>query len=171
MEAMVDVKGKDDDDRICFSTTQHSQPLTQPVDSGADIKSEHTFKDMGIQVGGRALGLPYGLKGGSKNLLCDVIDRRITKSYTEEVTQFKCEFHHNQLKTIGRKKQWLPQRRVISYARMAENVRDMLGQTSSVSNVAKELNVDIDFVRDIAKKRKPNVLVPVGNLRTKKSKP
>jgi predicted DNA-binding ArsR family transcriptional regulator len=54
---------------------------------------------------------------------------------------------------------------------MTENVRDMLVQTSSVSDVAKELNVDIDFVRDIAKKRKSNVLVLVGNLRTKKSKP
>ena len=164
----MDVEEKDNDDRISSSTTQHSQLLTQPEDdSSADIESEHTVN---VQVGGKALGLPYGLKGGSKFLLCDVNDQRITTICGNEVLEFKCEFSHSQLKTIGRKKQWLPHRKVISCARMAENVRDMLGQTSSVSDVAKELNVDIDFVRDIAKKRKPNVLVPVGNLRTKRSK-
>lgn len=162
----MDVEEKDNDDRISSSTTQHSQLLTQPEDdSSADIESEHT-----VQVGGKALGLPYGLKGGSKFLLCDVNDQRITTICGNEVLEFKCEFSHSQLKTIGRKKQWLRHGRVISCARMAENVRDMLGQTSSVSDVAKELNVDIDFVRDIAKKRKPNVLVPVGNLRTRRSK-
>jgi len=164
----VDVEEKDNDDRISSSTTQHSQLLTQPEDdSSADIESEHTVN---VQVGGKALGLPYGLKGGSKFLLCDVNDQRITTICGNEVLEFKCEFNHSQLKTIGRKKQWLRHGRVISCARMAENVRDMLGQTSSVSDVAKELNIDIDFVRDIAKKRKPNVLVPVGNLGTKRSK-
>ena len=164
----MDVEEKDNDDRISSSTTQHSQLLTQPEDdSSADIESEHTVN---VQVGGKALGLPYGLKGGSKFLLCDVNDQRITTICGNEVLEFKCEFSHSQLKTIGRKKQWLRHGRVISCARMAENVRDMLGQTSSVSDVAKELNVDIDFVRDIAKKRKPNVLVPVGNLGTKRSK-
>jgi hypothetical protein len=167
----VDVEEKDDDDHIRFSTTEHSQLLTQPVDSGADIECEQTVADMDLQVGRKALGLPYGLKGGSKYLLCVVNDQRITERYGSEVTEFKCEFSHSQLKTIGRKKQWLPHRKLISYARMTENVRDMLVQTSSVSDVAKELNVDIDFVRDIAKKRKSNVLVLVGNLRTKTSKP
>lgn len=166
----MDVEEKIDDDRIRFCTT-HSQLLTQPADSGGDIESEHTVAGMDLQVGRKALGLPYVLEGSSKYLLCDVIDQRITERYGSEVTEFKCKFSHSQLKTMKRKKQWLPHRKLISYARMTENVRDMLVQTSSVSDVAKELNVDIDFVRDIAKKRKANVLVPVGNLTTKKSKP
>lgn len=167
----MDFEEKNDDDRIRFCTTEHSQLLTQPLDCGANIESEYTVAGMDIQVGRKALGLPYGLKGGSKYLLCNVNAQRITERYGSEVTEFKCEFSHSQLKTIGRKKQWLHHRKLISHARMTENVCDMLVQTLSVSDVAKELNVDIDFVRDISKKRKSYVLVPVGNLRTKKLKP
>lgn len=133
-----------------------------------------------VQVGSKAFGQPYGLKGGNEYILCNVIDHRITKSCVDgkEKEEFKCVFNSNELRTSGRKKQWLPQRRMISYKRMAENVEGALGRISAKKRgesmrsvgeeVARELNVSFDFVQEIAKKRKE--VFHVGNIRSKKSK-
>lgn len=136
--------------------------------------------NIAVQVGGKALGQPYGLKGGNVYILCDVLDHRITKSCIDgkEKEEFKCAFHSKELRASGKIKQWLPQWRVVSSDIMAERIEGALGliatkeRSETMSNiadeVAREANVDIDFVQEIVKKRK--AIRHVGNKRTKKSR-
>ncbi len=133
-----------------------------------------------IQVGSMALGQPYGLNGRNVYILCDVLDHRITRSCVDgkEKGEYKCAFYSNELRASGRKKQWLPQRRMVSYNIMAERIEGALGLIVArkrgtampriAEEVAKEMNVDVDFVQEIVKKR--DAIFHVGNKRTKKSR-
>ena len=143
-------------------------------------RADTAGKDIEVQVGSKALGQPYGLKGGTEYVLCDVLDHRITKSCADgkEKEEFKCAFYSTELRTLGKKKQWLPLRRLVSYNCMAEKVQGALGRIvmktrgASVSclieEVAQKMNVNLDFVQEIAKKRK--TIIHVNNKRIKRLK-
>jgi len=137
-------------------------------------------KDIEVQVGSKALGQPYGLKGGKEFVLCDLLDHRITKSCVDgkEKEEFKCAFYSTKLRTLGRKKQWLPLRRLVSYNHMADKVQVALtriamkkrgaSMPSLIEDVAQEMNVNLDFVQEIAKKRR--AIIHVDNKRIKRLK-
>lgn len=190
----VDIENEYDVDQ-CWSLTQKQEkqgglharlePLRKiSTDCNEDcIKNERVDmadKDIAVQVGSKALGQPYGLKGCNEYVLCDVLDHRITKSCVDgkEKEEFKCAFYLTELRTSGKKKQWLPLRRLVSYNCMAEKVQGALGRIAMkkrgasmsclIKEVAQEMNVNLDFVQEIAKKR--NAIIHVDNKRIKRLK-
>lgn len=73
---------------------------------------------MEFKVGGKAFGLPCGLKFDQKYILCDVRDDRTTKSYIDELEreEYKVAFLHcEELEAAGKKNQWIMRKKLIVY--------------------------------------------------------
>mmetsp|Transcript_36870 Transcript_36870/g.77342 ORF Transcript_36870/g.77342 Transcript_36870/m.77342 type:complete len:410 (-) Transcript_36870:1488-2717(-) len=146
-----------------FTNRDDSQTQPYPDEIGDNEKVE-------IKVGGKAFGLPYGLKCGQKYILCDVRDHRVTRSCLDgmEREEYKCAFKDcKELEAVGKKKQWIMRSKLLAYSCMKRNVRSSLfardyylkerneqRDTRIFDAVEEELNVDRNFVKKIAKKRK-----------------
>jgi len=145
--------------------TNRDDSQTQPYPDEMEDK-----ENVEIKVGGKAFGLPYGLKCGQKYILCDVRDHRVTRSCLDgmEREEYKCAFKDcEELEAVGKKKQWIMRSKLIVYSCMKRNVRsslfakdyylkerDVKRDTRIFDAVGEDLKVDRNFVKKIAKKRK-----------------
>ncbi|KAL7548709.1 hypothetical protein ACHAWF_011983 [Thalassiosira exigua] len=116
-------------------------------------------ENLGVEVGGKAFGIPYGLKGPEPKFIeCDILDHRAVTSCLDgkEREEFKCSFRSRELNAAGKKKQWILKAKVISYDGMARKVEEALARRKSATfeETASRVKVDTGVVRSFASKRK-----------------